>query len=333
MRSRVAVLAVVALAAAPLLLVGCDGLSGLFGGSGSVRLLVTDKPYPYDFIASAVVTVTRVSLRVADAEEGDDNENDNEAADASGDDDSLELAAQDGGDENGSDNESENENENDNESHDGGFVTVFEGERELNLLDLRNGRVDLLADADVPAGHYDQMRLVVTRGVLTLTDGRVFDLRVPSGSSSGIKLNFEFEVADGEEKVLLLDVDLSRAFSAIPSGHIDDVSTIREFRFQPALAMRLIDVLAAGSVSGQVQDSDGNSLASVAVTVYRGEEEVTSTASEADGSFMLIGLPTGDYRVEFSLAGYADLGLEPVNVQAGAETALGVVVLQSAAAP
>lgn len=332
MRTRVGLATLLVLAVVPLMVGGCDGLSGLLGGSGSVRLLVTDKPYPYDFIASAVVTVTRVSLRVADADEGgDDNENENEAADASGDDDSLEMAGQDGASENGNDNESENEN--DNESGDGGFVTVFEGERELNLLDLRNGRVDLLADADVPAGEYDQMRLVVTRGVLTLTDGRVFDLRVPSGSSSGIKLNFEFEVADGEEKVLLLDVDLSRAFAAIPSGHIDDVSTIREFRFQPALAMRLIDVLEAGSISGQVQDPDGNPLGSVAVTAYRGEEEVTSTASEADGSFMLIGLPTGEYRVEFSLAGFADQGVSPIDVQAGAELPLGVVVLQPAVAP
>ena len=48
---------------------GCPG--GTPAGQGKVRLLITDKPYPYDFIEEALVTITRVEARqvaAADAE-------------------------------------------------------------------------------------------------------------------------------------------------------------------------------------------------------------------------------------------------------------------------
>ncbi|HKQ46569.1 MAG TPA: DUF4382 domain-containing protein [Phycisphaerae bacterium] len=275
-------------AIAPLLfgavsLLGCMAFPSNFGATGKLVLQVTDKPFPVDFIAEALVTVTRVEVRQA----------------------------------------SEDENAED------GFVVIFEGERTLDLLDLRNGRTDLLAEADIPVGMYDQMRLVVTEGHITLTDDSEFDLKVPSGESSGIKLNFEFEIVEDEELVLLLDVDLSRAFSAIPSGHIDDVSTITGFHFHPAFAMRLISVLEAGQITGIVNDNadPANPVANALVTAFKDDVEVTSTVTEADGAFTLMGLPTGTYRVEFSATGFDDLTVNDVEVMAGETTDLGAVVM------
>ena len=56
------------------------------------------------------------------------------------------------------------------------FIVIFDDPngKDFDLVELRNGQTDLLADANVPAGTYTQMRLVVTEGEVTLTDERVF---------------------------------------------------------------------------------------------------------------------------------------------------------------
>lgn len=223
----------------------------------------------------------------------------------------------------------------DDDDNNGPWVVIFEGEKVFNLLDLRNGRTDLLADAEVPAGDYSQMRLVVTEGELTLNDGRTFLLTVPSGAQSGIKLHFDFTVEDGEETQLLLDVDLSRAFTPIPGGQIEDPSTIRNFHFSPSLAMRLINILEAGSIAGTVTtlvEDVATPLENVVVTAYVDDEEVTSTASAADGTYLLGGLTTGTYRVEFSLVGYDDAVVSDVSV-AAEQTTSGVDAVLTATAP
>ncbi len=240
----------------------------------------------------------------------------------------------DDGDDDDDDEDDDDGDDDDDDDEDGPWVVIFTGERDFNLVELRNGQTDLLTGTDVPAGTYDQMRLVVTEGEVTLTDGRVFNLTVPSGGSSGIKLHFIFEVEDGGQTQLLLDVDMSRAFQAIPSGHIDDPSTITGFHFRPSIAMRLINLLDAGSVSGMVTAAaDGSVLAGVSVTAFDDDgEEVTSTSTAADGTYLLGGLATGTYRVEFSFVGHDDVSVENVSVSAGEETT-GVNAAMTATAP
>jgi hypothetical protein len=284
----------------------CSTVPG--GGNGSLRLEVTDKPFPFDFITSAVVTLTRVEVHQVAAAASGDEETANavdpagQAADVSADEDT---------------------------EGDGAWITVFEDSagKDFDLAELRNGRTDLLADAEIPAGTYNQLRLVVTGGEVTLTDGRTFPLTVPSGSTSGIKLHFTFEVTESETTQLLLDVDLSRAFQPIPGGHIDAPETIRQFHFTPSLAMRLIKVVEAGSISGVVTDSSQAPVPGAAVTAYKDETEVTSTATETDGSYKLVGLTTGTYRVTVSATGFADAEVAGIAVTAGQETANVNVIL------
>ncbi len=266
---------------------GCKSGAGLNNGTGTLTVLITDSPYPFEYISEAWVTVTRVEVHHVGDDDGDETE-DAEESDADG---------------------------------DSPWIVIFEGEREFNLMDLRNGRTDLLAGAEIPAGHYNQMRLIVTQGYVVLTDGRDFTLTVPSGEQTGIKLHYPFDVGyERSETTLLLDVDMSRAFKASPSFGIDEASDIEEFRFTPSLAMRLIDLLEAGSISGTVTDGEGLALESATVILFDDGTEIGMTTTEADGTYMLTGLPTGSYAVGFSAGGYSGAEENEVEVSAGETT-------------
>ena len=308
----VIVCATLSLALAVILVTGCN-LLGTSAATGSVNLQVTDAPFPVDLISEATVTITKVEVLRASATQpsGDLPESDeSEPAD-----DSSAPASQpsDSSTDSGTgDSSAQTQDQSD-------WVTIFEGSKTFNLLDLRNGRTDLLADVTVPAGQYTQMRLIVTEGSITLKDGRTFNLKVPSGAESGIKLHFTFTVSDSETKPLLLDVNLARAFEPIPGSGVKRPEDIKQFHFHPSLAMRLINVVQAGSVKGTVTNAAGP-LAGVTVTALRDTTEVTTTSSEADGTYTLSGLPTGTYTVTFSAEGYTDKSIADVAVAAGQAT-------------
>lgn len=91
----------------------------------------------------------------------------------------------------------------------------------FELLDLRNGLTALLADHAVPAGTYNQLRLVVESAEVTLVDGVTFSdgsstksLTVPSGMQSGIKVQLASPIdADaGELTIVTVDFDVEDNF-------------------------------------------------------------------------------------------------------------------------
>jgi len=342
--------------------IGACGLFPFPQGSGTLRVLVTDKPFPFDLIDSAVVTLTRVEIRPAGADDqaaDDETESDDTAEDA--DETESEQDANDTNDETAADETSgetndetadvgessasgsgkptttgpaedsaQNAAQGQQSSGHGGFVVIFDDPagKDFDLVQLHGGKTDLLADLDVPAGHYTQMRLIVTGGKVKLKDGREFTLTVPSGAQSGIKLNFEFDVVAGDQTELLLDIDLSRAFTPIPGGKIDDVSTIQLFHFSPAIAMRLIELKGTGNIAGTVTDEASNPISGAAVTVFDGATEVTTTSTGTEGTYTVTGLDPGTYRVEFSATDFLDAEVTDVAVNAGLTTENVDAVLQ-----
>jgi hypothetical protein len=307
------------------------------GGMGKVRLLVTDGPYPYGDIEEARITITSIEIHRLNNDEGDDGdtspttndetgndkESDNpdkgvESDKSDDDDDDIQTASTDDDDD-----DAESPSTTD---HGGPWVVIFEGERDFDLMNLRNGRTDLLADLNVPAGWYNQMRLIATEGNVVLTTGEVFQLKVPSGAQSGIKLHFDFHVVDQGETSLLLDVDLSRAFRPIPAGNGN--VPIRMFHFQPSVAMRLINLIDAASISGLVSNAaDGSPLGSASVEAFLNGDRITGTSTESDGSYSLSGLPAGTYRVVFSANGFTtievtNIAATPGDAITGIDTAL-----------
>ncbi|MDD4226877.1 MAG: DUF4382 domain-containing protein [Mariniphaga sp.] len=94
------------------------------------------------------------------------------------------------------------------------FIVISEGEMDFDLLQLTNGITEHMGSADLEAGYYDMVRLHVTDATVFLKNGSRHDLKIPSGSSSGlkIKINPGIYIDEGQTADVLLDFDVSRSF-------------------------------------------------------------------------------------------------------------------------
>ena len=138
------------LAIAAMVLNSCNDLKDDNGNAtGNVTFKITDAPFPADFVEAALITVDRLELRKA------------------------------GGDCPGVPQTEQSENDEDENSHsygnmefncDSGFVSIPLESTELNLLELRNGITEVLANAELPVGEYDMIRLHIVDAEIVLDD-------------------------------------------------------------------------------------------------------------------------------------------------------------------
>ncbi len=270
-----------------LVFVGCSNNAGNGGNGdtmGRLTLQLTDAPFPFDMVAEANVTVFKVDARLVDSEDEDV--------------------------------------EGDSEEDGYPFVTLMEEEIPVNLLDLTNGVTQELADLDVPAGTYDLIRVYVKGVNVVLTDGRTFDLTVPSGPQTGIKVFFDpaLTVAGGLSSDLLLDFDVSRSFVA--KGSTTKVDGITGFNFKPVI--KVSNLSTAGTLSGLVTTMDGETPVALEnaeiVVTNLDDEPVTSGSTDIDGAYAIMGLDAGTYKVYSSLNGYVTSETFEVEIVAGNKT-------------
>jgi len=103
---------------------------------------------------------------------------------------------------------------------DSGVFTVSTTPASYDLLSLQNGVTALLGTATIPAGSYEQLRLIVDSARVVLASGSTFadgdssaSLHVPSGMETGIKVNFAGGVTlPPGQTTLSVDFDVSQSF-------------------------------------------------------------------------------------------------------------------------
>jgi hypothetical protein len=175
-------------------------------GTAQIKIQLTDAAA--DALSSAVVSISRVYLQpcAEEEEEGDGGGEACEAADL--------LSA-----------------------------SSVQEPVELDLLHLQNGvTADLTAFESVTATTYHQLRLVVDEATVTLTEeyefedgGQVLLLKVPSGYTSGIKVQLDepIDLQNGDLATILVDFDLEENF--VLQGLNQDTGVLKGVIFTPTL--------------------------------------------------------------------------------------------------
>ena len=251
--------------------------------TGRLTVQLTDAPFPYDLISEANVTIFKIDARY----KGDSMEE-----------------------------------ENTEEQEDGNsFIILSEEEKDVNLIELVNGITETIVDMEVPTGSYDLIRIYVKGVNVVLTDGSTFDLKVPSGEQTGIKVFIKPSLYVGGElsSDVLLDFDVSRSF--IPKGNIKSIAGINGFNFKPVI--KASNLTTAGTLTGLVSTIEGEEtigLEGATVSVFAADTLNTSTFTDESGNYTIMGLIAGSYDVMVELEDFEAQTAEEVTIVAGNKT-------------
>lgn len=178
-------------------------------------------------------------------------------------------------------------------SGNGGWISLGTPDKTYNLLSLTGGVSETLAaGATLPAGRYQQMRLILGSGnTVKLADGTVQPLTVPSGLQTGVKLIVSFDVAAGTTKDVWIDFDAAHSIQVVQAG------ASSQYILRPTVWA--YDKVVTGSISGKLTDA-ATSMGLAGAVVYAETLDSTghasiarTTVTDATGAYTLDLLPVG----------------------------------------
>lgn len=258
-------------------------------GKGKVTVHITDAPFPANLVEHAFVTIERMQLRLKDGNcKTDEGE---EIPDC-----------------------------------DEGFLILLDEPVKIDLMQLRNGLSLVLADVVVPVGVYDMIRLFVEDAEIVLDSETSFPLKVPGGSTGGLKVFLSNNIVVTEDGLaeVLIDFDLSRSF--IAQGNPKTKKGIHGFIFKPVI--RAVDNTKSGRIKGKVMDSANIPLENVQVTLYQADEVVTTALTDIEGEFKIIGVPSGTYSLTVEKEGFVSAEVKNIVVTKKQEVVRNIKLVQ-----
>src|SRR5688572_7817006 len=175
----------------------------------------------------------------------------------------------------------------------GTWQTISTTPRTLNLFNLKF-QEELIAQSDLPAGRYTQIRFIVDEARVTDSEGTHI-ANIPSGSQTGIKVNLNFDIPENEVTGVLLDFNVSRSLIRLGNGN---------YQLKPVV-VGVVRVLS-GTITGVATDGSAPLAGATVRAIYKAgphfpiDTEVNSTSSVEDGRFKLWALMPGTYQLQFS---------------------------------
>ncbi len=197
--------------------------------------------------------------------------------------------------------------------------------RKINLLRLTNGVLQSLGQTPLPAGHYTQLRLVLSMNTVTtiansvVTSGTTTEIPLitPSAVQSGIKLIHEFDVAPGQQVDVTLDFDALKSIVRRGNG---------SYALMPVI--QVVPTVLTG-IEGFVDPSVLND--NVMVSSQVSGTVVRSTVPDPQtGEFLIDHLAAGSYDLVITADGHATGVIAGVPVSTATSTAVVTMVSTSA---
>lgn len=211
----------------------------------------------------------------------------------------------------------------------GEIIEYFDGKQTIDLLAYQNGKVKGLGSADLEAGAYSDVELVLdydsdqngnAPGCYVLTnDGTKHALKGSGNLSNTVNINGVFQVTEKDKTNLVLDFDVRKAVTYSDGSNSSDYSFVTDNEMNATT--RLVAKAKAGSIKGKVTNQ---SQAGSRIVVYaykkgtyseseaqpqgtsgiRFVNAISSDVVANDGSYQISFLEEGDYELQF--VGYED---------------------------
>jgi hypothetical protein len=208
------------------------------------------------------------------------------------------------------------------EDDDSNWKVVASPQKTFNLLELVNGVREELGIAELAPGQYTQMRLIIGEtpddGINMFSQSHLFanyvidkndtpyELKIPSGFQTGIKIVHGFEISANQTTELILDFNASD--SVVQAG------SKGKWLLKPTI--KVIDTKEYSIISGIVTDDTQNPSviegALVSVQIYDdsdmpdAKDKVliqTATITDENGEYSIFVQP-GTYNLVFSKSGF-----------------------------
>ncbi|MDI6766162.1 MAG: DUF4382 domain-containing protein [Bacteroidota bacterium] len=181
-----------------------------------------------------------------------------------------------------------------------------------DLFKLRNGASSILGNAKLTPGHYTQLRLMIDSGSNVVVNGIKYNLVIPSGMESGLKLTHAFWIEADKLYELTLDFDAERSIKKLSN----------DYKLQPTI--RVQANIVSGTISGKIMPSDANALIETTIG-----NDTIATLPDTTGFFKLMALPEGSYSVKITPnnTNYRDTTITNVVVVKQQDKNLGTITL------
>lgn len=100
-----------------------------------------------------------------------------------------------------------------------GWLTLVDAPQRFDLLTLRDGVTAAMGDAELAAGHYGQLRLIVDSASVVV-DGVESPMTIASGAQTGIKIPLDRDLEANTTYTLTLDYDAEKSVKTTGQGYL-----------------------------------------------------------------------------------------------------------------